>query len=308
VHWEKLGQVVTPNDSSNWMSHYAGPSFARSFGEGIEVFVTGRDGFNQSRLGRVVLHKKRHSYELTEVGIDPFFDLGEIGTFDESGVSYPWLLSYQDRELMYYVGWVSGGKNRFQNFTGLAIRTSSNDQWERWASIPVLDRTPTEPLGTGSCAVFEYDGALMMLYTAFEPWLHVDGGANRPSYNIKIATSEDGIQWNRKGLVAIDFENEDEYVIGKPCVLFEGGVWHVWYSVRGKSYRIGYASGKSPYELVRRDQEVGIDVARTGWDSEMIEYAHVFRHQEDILMLYNGNAFGKTGLGIARLEGGSFDA
>ncbi len=305
MRWEKLGKVVAPISSSSWMSHYAGPSFARSQGDGIEIFVTGRDEKNQSRIGRILLRKRDESYHVTEMTEQAIFDLGEIGTFDESGVSYPWILNHKGQEFMYYVGWVAGGKNRFQNFTGVATRNPVNDGWQRWAKVPVLDRTPTEPLGTGSCCVFQYEGQLMMLYTAFEPWLQVENAANRPSYNIKIATSHDGIHWIREGIVAIDFEDEDEYVIGKPSVFFENDTWHVWYSVRGDSYRIGYASGKSPFELVRKDQEVGIGTSDSGWDSEMIEYAHVFRHQDEILMIYNGNSFGRTGLGIARLGGGS---
>jgi hypothetical protein len=34
----------------------------------------------------------------------------------------------------------------------------------------------------------------------------------------------------------------------------------------------------------------------------MIEYACVFDHSGDRYMIYNGNGFGKTGLGYARLE------
>jgi hypothetical protein len=50
------------------------------------------------------------------------------------------------------------------------------------------------------------------------------------------------------------------------------------------------------------DSEVGIDVSSAGWDSEMVEYPHVFDHQGTRYMLYNGNHYGETGFGYAILE------
>jgi len=51
----------------------------------------------------------------------------------------------------------------------------------------------------------------------------------------------------------------------------------------------------------RKDREVGIDVSASGWDSEMIEYPFVFDHKGERYMLYNGNGYGKTGIGLAVL-------
>ena len=45
-----------------------------------------------------------------------------------------------------------------------------------------------------------------------------------------------------------------------------------------------------------------IDVSKQGWDSEMIEYPHVFDHKGKRHMLYNGNNYGKTGFGLAVLK------
>jgi hypothetical protein len=39
-----------------------------------------------------------------------------------------------------------------------------------------------------------------------------------------------------------------------------------------------------------------------GWDSEMMCYPHLFKSDESIWLLYNGNEFGKHGFGAARLK------
>jgi hypothetical protein len=229
------------------------------------------------------------------------FSPGELGTFDESGVSYPWIVHHDGRMFMYYVGWVAGGRTRFQNYTGLAISDDGGATFRRVQSTPILDRTQEEPFGSGSCAVWiDHDG-WKMIYTSFEPWIG-EGSQARPSYRLKEAISDDGISWHRTGRVVIDFAHPDEYIIGKPMVLRDGDVTRLWYSHRGNAYRIGYAESTNGRDFVRMDESVGIDVSTSGWDSEMIEYAYVFDLNGDRYMIYNGNGFGKTGLGYARFE------
>jgi predicted GH43/DUF377 family glycosyl hydrolase len=284
------------------MSHYAGPTFVEVGASGkLVLYVTGRDALNRSRIGRVHAVIKEQEIVVERVDESPVFDIGGIGQFDESGVSYPWICDVGDRKFMYYVGWVAGGLARFQNFTGLAISEDGGETYHRYKKVPILDRTEDEPFGSGSCAVYPRDGKFEMLYTAFEPW-GLRHGKLQPSYNIKYAYSDDGLDWHREGDAAINFKDETEYVIGKPMPLLEGGVHKLWYSYRGEAYRIGYAESLNGHNYLRKDEEAGIEVSESGWDSEMIEYAFVFRSGTDLFMIYNGNQFGKTGLGWAIQE------
>jgi hypothetical protein len=122
-------------------------------------------------------------------------------------------------------------------------------------------------------------------------------------YHIKYAESLDGINWQRNGLVAIGFSNEQEYAISRPSVMADTDRLRMWYSYRGDSYRIGYAESADGRQWERLDHQTGIDVSATGWDSEMIEYPFVFDHAGQRYMLYNGNGYGQTGFGLAVLEG-----
>jgi len=75
----------------------------------------------------------------------------------------------------------------------------------------------------------------------------------------------------------------------------------MWYSYRSdsKSYRIGYAESIDGELWERNDELVGIDVSKTGWDSDSIEYPFIFDHKGSRYMLYNGNRYGATGIGLA---------
>jgi len=82
----------------------------------------------------------------------------------------------------------------------------------------------------------------------------------------------------------------------------------MWYAHRGSrdyrtnpeySYRIGYAESSNGMDWKRMDELVGIGVSDSGWDSKMIEYPCVYDYAGKRYMLYNGNGFGVTGIGLA---------
>jgi hypothetical protein len=68
------------------------------------------------------------------------------------------------------------------------------------------------------------------------------------------------------------------------------------------SHPIGYAESRRGLAWDWQDTEAGIEPSASGWDAEMIEYAYVFRQRDETYMLYNGNDYGRTGIGLAVLE------
>ncbi len=283
------------------MSNYAGPSFILKKSDSIlEIFITGRCVNNISRIGIAYCEFIENTLLVKNITKNPIFDIGQPGCFDENGVSYPYIVEVSDHLYMYYVGWVSGGRTRFQNFTGLAISQRDNYDFRRFSKAPILERTDKEPYGTGSCAVVKDHLGFVMLYTSFSKWKDsVDKNKNySPSYNIKIAKSPDGLNWLRDGEVAIPNYNEME-VIGKPSLLQnQDQTWTIFFSGRGEAYKIYKATGNNLNNLITF-KEPELNVSASGWDSQMVEYAHVIQIGKFQLMIYNGNNFGNTGLGYA---------
>jgi predicted GH43/DUF377 family glycosyl hydrolase len=283
------------------MRAFAGPTFVNiADGKALRVYMSGRDEDNVSRIGFVDidLRDMKTRVHVTE---EPILDVGEPGCFDERGVSYPWLVEEGSRTLLYYVGWVAGGLGGFINAPGVAESRGSERSFRRLSRAPLLERTDAEPIGVGTvCVLPEADG-WKMWYTSFDRWER-RGKGFRHFYCIKYATSADGIRWHRPGVRCINYRDETEYAIGKPCVLRRNGRYEMWYSYRGPSYRIGFATSDDGMNWVRQDDQAGITPSPTGWDSEMVEYAHVFEHQDTLFMTYNGNRYGQTGVGLAVLE------
>jgi hypothetical protein len=103
--------------------------------------------------------------------------------------------------------------------------------------------------------------------------------------------------------VAIDY-GEGEYAFGRPCVMHDRdtGRYRMWFSVRGSAYRLGYAESLDGIIWQRDDQEAHLPLSPSGWDSEMITYPVVFAAEGILQMLYNGNGYGRTGIGMATLS------
>ncbi len=297
--WTKLGPVIVPDPGREWMATYTGPSFAvpRPDAGVVDVYMTGRDSLNRSRIGVMTIDPESPAPPLA-LGEAPVFDVGNLGAFDENGVSYPWIVDAGDKLLMYYVGWVPTVLTPFQNHVGLAFKTAAGSEWRRYSRAPILPRTDEEYLSLGSTSVIREDGRWRMWYTCFRQW-GTQAGDPKHVYVIKYAESDDGAVWTRPNIVCIDIANPDEYSIGRPSVLMRDGLYHMWYSYRGRSYRIGYAWSRDGIRWTRRDDLAGIDVSLSGWDGESICYAHVFEWKDSLYMLYCGNHYGRDGLGLA---------
>jgi len=104
--------------------------------------------------------------------------------------------------------------------------------------------------------------------------------------------------------VCIDYAaGTDEHAFGRPFVLRDAdGSYAMWYSVRGERYVIGYATSPDGISWTRRDGDGGLRPSSTGWDSEMVEYPWVLDGKGMRYMLYNGNGYGRTGVGLAVWE------
>src|SRR5262245_15566959 len=74
--WKKLGRILKADAGREWMATYTGPSFAkpRPVDGLVDVYMTGRDSKNRSRIGIVTIDLERPASPIA-IGDDPVFDL-----------------------------------------------------------------------------------------------------------------------------------------------------------------------------------------------------------------------------------------
>jgi predicted GH43/DUF377 family glycosyl hydrolase len=304
MKWRKFGLVFVPSGDDDRMLSYATCPVAEHLYDDIfRIYFSSRDKLSRSSVFFLDIDI-RSPLKPLDSPKGPVLGPGPLGAFDESGSISSWLLDHGGRKYLYYVGWNNAVTVPFRNAVGLAISRDGGLSFTRYSAGPLLDRSIHDPCFVASCCVIVEDATWRMWYLSCVRW-DLEGSAARHYYHIKYAESHDGINWNRNGHVCIDFQSKDEYAISRPCVLREKDRYIMWYSYRGQSYRIGYAESRDGLDWRRKDSEAGIDVSRSGWDSEMIEYPFVFDHRGKRYMLYNGNDYGKSGFGLAVLDEGA---
>lgn len=301
MKWVKKSRILEPPSTCDWMvSHAVLPTAERIEDDLYRIYFAGRDKHNRSHPGYILIDINRPS-ETIFLADRPILECGPPGNFDDSGIMPSWVVDYQNTKYVYYAGWNRSVSVPFRNAMGLAISTDGGKTFRKYAQGPILDRSIHDPSFVGASCVLIENKLWRMWYLSCIGW-ELEADVPKHRYHIKYAESEDGIHWARNGVVCIDFKSSEEYAISRPSVLKEDGLYKMWYSYRGRSYRIGYAESTDGLHWERRDHEAGIDVSESGWDSEMIEYPFVFDHKGERYMLYNGNGYGKTGIGLAVLE------
>jgi hypothetical protein len=301
MQWIKQGLVFEPPGRLKWIAtHAAVPTAYHIQGDLYRLYFTGRDELNRSRTGYIEVNIN-HPQNPLKWSNEPVLELGDVGTFDETGVMGSWIVSHANVLYFYYIGWNVGVSVPFRNAIGLAMSRDGGRTFTRYSRGPIMDRSIYDPCFVSNSCVLVEDHIWKMWYLSCVRWVS-EGTRLKHYYHIKYAESTDGVKWERTGIVCIDFKSKEEYAISRPCVIKDGGVYKMWYSYRGSHYRIGYAESQDGIHWERKDEAAGIDVSESGWDAEMIEYPFVFDHDGQRYMLYNGNGYGKTGFGLAVLQ------
>jgi predicted GH43/DUF377 family glycosyl hydrolase len=303
MYWNKLGLVYVANGEQSWTtSHAYIPTSMMLDEETIRVYVAFLDREKVGRVGYVDVSAK-NPLEILKVSDKPVLDIGEIGTFDDNGVTPICILEHESKIYMYYVGWQIGVKVRYYLFTGLAISTDGGETFIRQARVPVLERSDRELFVRTAAHVHKDDDKWRIWYVAGDKWIDVNN-KQVPTYNLRYLESKDGINWEKEGRVCLDLYPEAEYGFGRPFVIKENDLYQMWYSIRSvhKGYRLGYAESLDGTNWNRQDCRVGIDVSEQGWDSEMICFSCIQKTKYGSYMFYNGNNYGETGFGVAQLQ------
>jgi hypothetical protein len=235
--------------------------------------------------------------------------LGSPGCFDDSGAMPSWIVQAGNEMRLYYTGWNVGTTVPYRNAIGIAVEARPGPDFHKRYAGPILDRTPDEPYFCATPCVLEHDGIWHMWYLSCTDWRPYKDHME-PFYDIKYAVSADGLSWRRDAHTAIALANPEEAGLARPSVIFDGDRFRMWYSFRGfrdhredaaTSYKIGYAESVDAINWTRRDELVEFVGSGAGWDDMMQAYPFVFRRNDRLYMLYNGNGFGAGGFGVAEI-------
>src|SRR6266576_6838129 len=273
MKWEKRGLIFGPTGDSAWARNSAlqPTPYLKKDQEAIRVFAGFRDDEGVSRVGFVDVAAENPS-EILRISKQPVLDVGIPGAFDENGVVPCAVVERDGKLFLFYAGYQLGRKVKFFVFSGLAISEDGGESFQRYSAVPVCDRTDDE-------IFFRVIHTIMFDQGKWKAWygggseFDVQDGRQYPRYNIRYAESPDGIHLNKAFHVCVDMSG-GEYRVGRPYVIKRDGIYRMFYGAGTKEegYRLAYAESPDGLNWTRKDNEVGIDVSASGWDSRMQAY------------------------------------
>lgn len=313
--WKKLGRIFNPQEIENisWLREFAQAPSVLIFDKFVRVYFSCRptpdsNGQYVSYSAFVDLNRD-NLFERVNISTEPILKLGELGTFDEFGTYPASVIRNGNDVFVYYGGWTRCESVPFNVAIGLGKSDDNGRTFKKPGMGPVLSYTFDEPFVLSGPKIRRFNNKWYLWYIAGKKWI-LDNGKPEPVYKIRMATSDDGINWIKLNRDIIESRIEENEAQASPDVFFYEGKYHMFFcyryssNYRGKEngYRIGYASSDDLLNWKRDDSKAGIDISESGWDSEMVSYPHVFELDKNIYMLYLGNQVGRFGFGLAKSE------
>ena len=314
-HWRREGLLLAARPDHPLINRTYVPTVLPLGDDLWRIYFAGCDRDNLSRVLAVDVDPTRHMQVVAE-HFEPLLELGQIGAFDFSGTIPSCALRVQDQVWLYYFGAHLRKEVRAGTAIGLAV-SDDGLTFRRAYEGPVLGPGPLDPFLTASPCVVAGAGGYRMWYVSGMPWIRAQAGVQLdPTCGIRMALSADGRLWSPDTMAVIDPLEPRAVGLARPWIADSPDGLQLWYSRRGSDYREG---GESPYRMAH----VRIDAASgrvTGtplavhfenppqpgdFDDWMQAYSCVLPSGPDLIMLYNGNGFGRTGIGWARLPGGA---
>lgn len=310
MDWKKLGLIFDISKQSiPWLKSHAMMPLTIELPNVIRVYYTGRHIDGRSRVSFFDLSKD----DLTKVVYvhdQPILEVGEIGTFDDCGTVGTFVMKEKEEILLYYNGYNVRNTVPWSNSIGIAKSKDDGLTFSKLFKGPIMDRNTIDPFFSITPCIVRENETWHMWYTSGTGWVDVDG-RKEPLYDIKYASSLDGINWIRKGEICIS-QNNTEECVARATVVAEGNTLHMWFIYRGSrdfrdgndSYKIGYAKGSitNPTQWVREDDNCNLEPSLENIDDKMQAYPCVILQNGKLIMFYNGNGFGMNGICCAVSE------
>jgi hypothetical protein len=300
VEWRKRGRIYAPGGAGRHpklASHAANPLAVHLEGDVFRVFYSGRDARNRSSVGAVDVDIV--AGRVVRDHPEPVIEHGPPGSFHADGISIGCVYrAASGARYMLFMAWQSQGLAHWRGDIG-RFRLTDDLGLVPDPDTAFLGADPHDPVSLSYPWVERSGTGYVMWYGSTWTW---DAGNGEMIHVINHATSDDGETWQRRGL-AVPMEIGRAQAFSRPTVLIHADGRHdMWFSFRaggGDRYRIGRARSADGVTWALDLDGAGIAPSAEGWDSEMIEYPFVFRHDGRAYMLYNGNGHGRTGFGLA---------
>ena len=196
------------------------------------------------------------------------------------------------------MGWTQGKKVPFFSSLGLAISNNITGPYKKINNAPIIGRSKYDPYFVATCFVNKIKKGYEMFYTSNLSW-KIKNKNPFPRYLIKKCFSKNGIDWKTNNNNTIKFYNKKEVAITRPWIIKIKNRLIMFFSLKKNKYSIETNIKKNNSKWIRRKIFNFDQNKKIKFDSMSQEYASLIEYKKKIFMFYNGNEYGKKGVGLA---------
>lgn len=248
----------------------------------IRIYFSRRNLKNQSEIYFIDVCAKNPQKIIFESEV--IFGIGSRGTFDDSGVMPSYLEEKEGKYYLWYTGW-NTNKGIVPYGHGIGVALWEKDKFIRIYDGPLYDRSIQDPFLCNSPFLIIKNEQKLIYYCSGTGWIE-----DFPTYGINIKS-------NYVNKICIPSNNC--LAISRPTIIKIDNEYYMWYAYKEKNtnYCLGLSCSKDGFIWENINKPEFLIYSSFDWDSEMICYPAIDWKRK--YMFYNGNGYGKTGVGLA---------
>lgn len=297
--WVRIGWIDPPVGIGEWCSSHLSMPFciAKNSNE-FRVFFNSRDSDKRSHIGWVDFDLNSKNISKMNFGSLPIVSPGIPGEFDEHGVSGSYYEIESGLLRIWNFGWRRSSGLAWTNAIGLVEKR--NDKIDSISSNRlIMQSNDFEKYGAAYPYLISKGSLRYMFYGAFDVY-------GIPSLNETYSFI------SKRALIGSDLAissrvNMINHLSGqsaqsRPCIIKDGEGYRAWISVKGEGYVIRSAFSSDLSNWHWSEDEFGLEPSGLNGEISEVCYSHVVDVMNSRFMFYNGDGFGKTGIGIAKWQ------
>jgi hypothetical protein len=209
-------------------------------------------------------------------------------------------LEIDGRLALLYIGWRRGDEAApYTLFSGLAFSEDEGRSFEKVAG-PLLGPCTGERLFRTAPFMHREPDGFRLLYIGGDEFTVAENGRRLPVYSLMELRSQTPWRWEGPGRLLLEPDRRmAEIGFGRPVLYDISGRTVLMLSIRTGS---GYTLVETPAEFdagQRPPFSAVLEPPFDDWEAEMTCFGAPCAVGEHDLLFYNGNGFGRTGLGLA---------
>lgn len=263
----------------------------------FRLFFNSRDEKNRSSIYSIDITYPEFLPNYESIKLQMMF--GNNSQYFSHGISLGQIFQVNNCKFVTVMGWKNHYSKHWEGQLGYVPINSSGN-------LTALSDKPWVSLGESDSVSLSYPviipetGYLRIWYGTTITW---DAGNGEMLHILKEGKID--LEGNfRKTKSTVPYILGHAQAFSRPAVLEVNGSRLLAYSFRGSAskYRIGFMWLNDYSSASQLNGIKSFEPSENSWENEMVEYPSFLTIENNIYMFYNGNEFGKTGVGVVLLE------